>query len=133
LQDPPKFTQIAIFGLKTNHLATLLRNRRVFKVFRNNLAIVLCKEDFTMKAWSLIHDKKQLFSLRDTAMRLKKQRPLHVLGDAGYPGNQGGGHKKNDEKKWRAEEEERHKGSLTKKKKKRLYNDTIFVHKSGHF
>jgi hypothetical protein len=25
LQDPPKFTQIWIFGLKTNHLATLGR------------------------------------------------------------------------------------------------------------
>jgi hypothetical protein len=24
LQDPPKFTQIWIFGLKTNHLATLV-------------------------------------------------------------------------------------------------------------
>jgi hypothetical protein len=24
LQDPPKFTQIGIFGLKENHLATLL-------------------------------------------------------------------------------------------------------------
>jgi hypothetical protein len=24
LQDPPKFTQILIFGLKTNHLATLI-------------------------------------------------------------------------------------------------------------
>jgi hypothetical protein len=24
LQDPPKFTQTGIFGLKTNHLATLL-------------------------------------------------------------------------------------------------------------
>jgi hypothetical protein len=24
LQDPPKFTQMGIFGLKTNHLATLL-------------------------------------------------------------------------------------------------------------
>jgi hypothetical protein len=24
LQDPPKFTQILMFGLKTNHLATLL-------------------------------------------------------------------------------------------------------------
>jgi hypothetical protein len=23
MQDPPKFTQIGIFGLKTNHLATL--------------------------------------------------------------------------------------------------------------
>jgi hypothetical protein len=23
LQDPPKFTQIGIFGLKTNHLASL--------------------------------------------------------------------------------------------------------------
>jgi hypothetical protein len=26
LQDRPKFTQIGIFGLKTNHLATLLEN-----------------------------------------------------------------------------------------------------------
>jgi hypothetical protein len=26
LQDPPKFTQIWIFGLKTNHLATLLQS-----------------------------------------------------------------------------------------------------------
>jgi hypothetical protein len=26
LQDPPKFTQIWIFILKTNHLATLLKN-----------------------------------------------------------------------------------------------------------
>jgi hypothetical protein len=27
LQDPPKFTQIWIFGLKTNHLATLFIHR----------------------------------------------------------------------------------------------------------
>jgi hypothetical protein len=27
LQDPPKFTQIWIFGLKTNHLATLVLNQ----------------------------------------------------------------------------------------------------------
>jgi hypothetical protein len=27
LQDPPKFTQIWIFGLKTNHLATLVDMR----------------------------------------------------------------------------------------------------------
>jgi hypothetical protein len=26
LQEPPKFTQIWIFGLKTNHLATLLKS-----------------------------------------------------------------------------------------------------------
>jgi hypothetical protein len=31
LQDPPKFTQIWIFGLKTNHLATLAPT--VFIVF----------------------------------------------------------------------------------------------------
>jgi hypothetical protein len=30
LQDPPKFTQIWIFGLKTNHLATL-HPRAIFK------------------------------------------------------------------------------------------------------
>jgi hypothetical protein len=28
LQDPPKFTQIVIFGLKTNHLATLVLEMR---------------------------------------------------------------------------------------------------------
>jgi hypothetical protein len=28
--------------------------------------------------------KKQLFSLRDTAMQLRSEKPLHVLGDAGH-------------------------------------------------
>jgi hypothetical protein len=28
MQHPPKFTQIWIFGLKTNHLATLVRSDR---------------------------------------------------------------------------------------------------------
>jgi hypothetical protein len=28
LQDPPKFTQIGIFGLKTNHLATLIYTKQ---------------------------------------------------------------------------------------------------------
>jgi hypothetical protein len=39
--------------------------------------------------------KNQLFSLRDTAMQLRSQRPLHVQGDAGHPGKQGGGPEKN--------------------------------------
>jgi hypothetical protein len=60
--------------------------------------------------------KKQLFSLRDTAMQLRSQRPLHVQGDVGHPGYQGGGPKRIIVKKWRAEEEVRHKGSLTPKK-----------------
>jgi hypothetical protein len=36
LQDPPKFTQIWIFGLKRNHLATLLSPgcRRVVQLFQ---------------------------------------------------------------------------------------------------
>jgi hypothetical protein len=29
-QDPPKFTQIGIFGLKINHLATLIEGRALF-------------------------------------------------------------------------------------------------------
>jgi hypothetical protein len=41
------------------------------------------------------------------------QKPLHVQGVAGRPGQQGNGYEKNNWKKWRAEEEERHKGSLT--------------------
>jgi hypothetical protein len=31
LQDPPKFTQIWIFGLKANHLATLVARWFIFK------------------------------------------------------------------------------------------------------
>jgi hypothetical protein len=42
----------------------------------------------------------QLFSLRDTAMLLRSQRPLHVQGVAGHPGQQGGGPKKNIRPKW---------------------------------
>jgi hypothetical protein len=38
LQDPPKFTQIWIFGLKTNHLATLaICPKDVFFFFRRFL------------------------------------------------------------------------------------------------
>jgi hypothetical protein len=33
LQDPPKFTQIGIFGLKTNHLATLSVSGGLFQFF----------------------------------------------------------------------------------------------------
>jgi DNA topoisomerase IB len=32
LQDPPKFTQIWIFGLKTNHLAALVYTNSDFRV-----------------------------------------------------------------------------------------------------
>jgi hypothetical protein len=64
----------------------------------------------------ILNEKKQLFSLRDAAMQLRSQRPLHVQGDAGHPSKQGGGPKKNNRKKWRAKEEERHRGSLTQKK-----------------
>jgi hypothetical protein len=34
----------------------------------------------------LIHNKKPLFSLRKTAMRLRSLRPLHVQRDAGHAG-----------------------------------------------
>jgi hypothetical protein len=59
--------------------------------------------------------KNKLFSLRETAMPQRSQRPLHVQGAAGHPTKPGGGPKKNNSKKWRAMEEERHKGSLSKK------------------
>jgi hypothetical protein len=45
---------------------------------------------------SLIRIEKKMFSLRDTAMRLRIQRPLHVQGATGH---QGGGHEKNNWKK----------------------------------
>jgi hypothetical protein len=47
--------------------------------------------------WSVT--KKPLFSLREAAMQLRSQRPLHVQGDAGHPGQRGGGPKKNNWKK----------------------------------
>jgi hypothetical protein len=52
--------------------------------------------DCQVWARSLICNKKtkQLFSLRDTAMWLRSQRPLHVQGDAGHPIYQGGGPQK---------------------------------------
>jgi hypothetical protein len=46
-------------------------------------------------------------------IQINCRRPLHVQGDAGHPGLQGGGQEKNNWKKWRAKEEEKHKGSLT--------------------
>jgi hypothetical protein len=38
--------------------------------------------DFEIK----VRSKLNLNSLRDTAMQLRSQRPLHVQGDAGHPG-----------------------------------------------
>jgi hypothetical protein len=35
LQDPPKFTQIGIFGLKLNHLATLVSERSFWETARH--------------------------------------------------------------------------------------------------
>jgi hypothetical protein len=72
---------------------------------------------YILRSWSLIRNKKQLFSLRDTAMQLRSQRPLHVQGVDGHPGLQGGGPKKKNRKKWRAQEEERHNGLLTRLKR----------------
>jgi hypothetical protein len=41
LQDPPKFTQIRIFGLKSNHVATLnSAGRKVFSPMQNILNVV---------------------------------------------------------------------------------------------
>jgi hypothetical protein len=42
LQDPPKFTQTGIFGLKTNHLATLDQIGPIFAYW----AIDLSKQFF---------------------------------------------------------------------------------------
>jgi hypothetical protein len=40
LQDPPKFTQIGIFGLKTNYLATLVLTLSLLKKQSLNLLAV---------------------------------------------------------------------------------------------
>jgi hypothetical protein len=47
LQDPPKFTQIAIFGLKTNHLATLPTTAAAAKWIDYFLEIFFCGCFFT--------------------------------------------------------------------------------------
>jgi hypothetical protein len=75
------------------------------------LYISIKRTFFRRGAWFVM--KNQLFSLRDTSMSVRSQRPLHMQGDAGHPGKQGGGPQKNNRKKWRAKEEERHKGSPT--------------------
>jgi hypothetical protein len=77
--------------------------------------------------------KNQLFSLNETAMQLRSQRPLHVQGEACHPGSQGGEPKKNNLKKWRAEKE-MHKRLLTPKKDKSQNNNTSLSHmKSNSF
>jgi hypothetical protein len=47
LQDPPKFTQIAIFGLKTYHLATLRCGRK--KLYPMSGTISLMKNFMNQK------------------------------------------------------------------------------------
>jgi hypothetical protein len=60
----------------------------------------------------LIRNEKPTVLFEKTAKQLRSQRPLHVQGDAGHPGKQGGGHKKNG---WKNKEKERHMGLLTPK------------------
>jgi hypothetical protein len=47
LQDPQKFTQIGIFGLKTNHLATLIRNPRKGQLWHSQITSLKEKIGFT--------------------------------------------------------------------------------------
>jgi hypothetical protein len=39
LQDPTKFTQIAIFGLKIDHMATLVYRNKCFPALRKGLGV----------------------------------------------------------------------------------------------
>jgi hypothetical protein len=47
-------------------------------------------ETFVNVTISLLKIGQSLFSLRDTAMQLRSQRPLCVHGDAGHPSQHGG-------------------------------------------
>jgi IS30 family transposase len=50
LQDPPKFTQVGIFGLKTSHLATLVERRdRVQRITMVHSALIKALEFFFQK------------------------------------------------------------------------------------
>jgi hypothetical protein len=60
LQDPPKFTQIGIFGLKTNYLATLVLTLSLLKKQSLNLLAVRVMAFFPQdvenwKLWSAEH------------------------------------------------------------------------------
>jgi hypothetical protein len=46
LKDPPKFTQIWIFGLKTNHLATLLKIGGRSGGFEGKRSSLICITNF---------------------------------------------------------------------------------------
>jgi hypothetical protein len=61
LQDPPKFTQIGIFGLKTNHLATLLS---VASDFHNSELRLLSAAKFPALEMSKLSAAKVLISTR---------------------------------------------------------------------
>jgi hypothetical protein len=53
---------------------------------------------FLIRACSLIRNGKPIVIFDKTVMWLRSQRRLHVQGDAGHPGYQGGGQKKNNPK-----------------------------------
>jgi hypothetical protein len=56
---------------------------------------LLCSQ---IRVWSLICNKKSIVLFEKTAC----QRPLHVQGDAGHPGQRSGGQKNYNKKKCRA-------------------------------
>jgi hypothetical protein len=61
LQDPPKFTQIWIFGLKTNHLATLV-------CVQTSTAHYLFTEGQTAQARKKTKNKKYFLEFKNFGM-----------------------------------------------------------------
>jgi hypothetical protein len=57
LQDPQKFTQIWIFGLETNHLATLAKTIFFFQL--NNFILNLCP--IVQFAFAFLREQKKDF------------------------------------------------------------------------
>jgi hypothetical protein len=77
-------TKFGIFCLQTK--VGKFGKQTKFSAFANTSPVKLGGETPSrIRAWSLIRNKNQLFSLRDTAMQLRGQRPLHVQGVAGHP------------------------------------------------
>jgi hypothetical protein len=54
---------------------------------------------YDLGVWNLIRNEKPIILFEKTVMRLRSQKPLHVHGYAGHPGQQGGGQEMNNPEK----------------------------------
>jgi hypothetical protein len=83
LQDPPKFTQIGIFGLKTNHLATLVYMylyQGGQMLLRNNRPICSPTHFLSKLSQNFYHGKSSPRTFHGKLSILKKEIPKSLRG-----------------------------------------------------